>query len=1320
MIRNKALFLHAVFIPFATGILDSSFLRKPVEISLLNKNKNSSINQRRLLQTCVADSYAFNGGCVPCPDGSTSPAGSTSYTACTCLPPQITAGFNILYGDGTSYLGPAVSYGANKIHIIRNPISTNLGPKIVSWTVTTTKPCTIAPFTTYPNNDQSYSNFRGDLWYSIFSYSDTVNITSAGTFTFPWISHAYGDQLVYQPQNSLGWYTSDSNCVSSVSPGSQLLSVLPPNNPWSNLNGYYIDSMFDSSRDRYGKWAIQINTVPSDNPKYIGCSSCSPNFYYLNSSLCAPCPTNSFSPPGSDSVSKCVCVGNLILQNGGCKCDDSRVPLNATYCACKAGYYGSNTCTICSNGDYCPFPSFSKRPCVAGSYCSSPDTITSCKTGSYCPPSSTSENPCPQGKYCPTPSTSISCPAFSICALGSSSILCQPSRVLLDGECVCPSKTFSDQNGNCVACPSKISESDPPECKCGFYYDFEKEIIPTNNPLNITTTGNYLLSNYGSCKSGSCIGASMANGGTGGYFVRNIPSINFTIAAWVSLDNIGINKHFFDVLYSDKGGTKAHAGTGLAVYMNDKDTFTFSDGVSPVTEFYTKNWGSPVHFTFVFTRYSFTVYLNGAQRKNCQMAYWGTNPPSVDNFEPYGTYDDLVILPYAASDAQVSKLYNNGFYSVCPISCNDGKYNSADGKSCIDCPINSYCFSGAINTCPPGTSALAGSSTLAQCVCTVSGSSIINGVCVCSDGKYQNNNNCDLCPASSYCQNNQKFKCPVDTTSVQGATSLAQCEPMQIQVNISIVGASVKMNQSEFKRKLPDSVQVDNYEDQLDVMVGECSAGYYCPIDTTTAIPCPAGTYNNLTGKQAVEDCLPCLVGQFCPIASVLPSSCAAGSYRDTPGATSQADCNTCPSGSYCVVQSVTPTPCPAGTYRSSPGASSQSDCSICSAGSFCLLASVNPTNCQAGTYNPANGSVDETACLVCRAGNYCALASVLPTNCPAGTYGIFEAAVSINDCTVCPTANWCPIASVTPTNCSAGTYGPNVGAISADQCLQCPAGEFCKLATTTPTACTAGSYRSTTGAASQDDCSTCIPANYCPQQSVNPTPCPAGSFRGTPGAAAIGDCATCTTGHFCGLATVTPAECIAGTHRDTTGASSASDCLLCDTGTYSLDLGRDSMCPACVPNSYCSNPTTTRPCPTHTSSIQGSSSLLNCRCDQGYKCAYSKKITAVVTLNTTVSSFSNDVGGVRTSFVNAVATAAGVAASQVSIAGVVSKKGAGRRLLSDEAWDELIDVHTDIEGAERLHQLDQHLNQLHVQHRWEERHSLISTPLMRRPILAS
>jgi hypothetical protein len=137
--------------------------------------------------------------------------------------------------------------------------------------------------------------------------------------------------------------------------------------------------------------------------------------------------------------------------------------------------------------------------------------------------------------------------------------------------------------------------------------------------------------------------------------------------------------------------------------------------------------------------------------------------------------------------------------------------------------------------------------------------------------------------------------------------------------------------------------------------------------------------------------------------------------------------------------------------------------------------------------------------------------------------------------------------------------------------------------------------------------------------------------------------------------------------------------------------------------------------CPLHTTSVAGSSSLLNCRCVQGFRCAYSKRITAVVTLNTTASDFNSNYGGIKTAFVNAVATAAGVSSSQVTIGSVTPKpSGGGRRLLATK--HSFIDVHTIIEGAEKLSGLDRHLGRhsmfLHHSHKWEEAHSLVTHPI--------
>jgi hypothetical protein len=109
-----------------------------------------------------------------------------------------------------------------------------------------------------------------------------------------------------------------------------------------------------------------------------------------------------------------------------------------------------------------------------------------------------------------------------------------------------------------------------------------------------------------------------------------------------------------------------------------------------------------------------------------------------------------------------------------------------------------------------------------------------------------------------------------------------------------------------------------------------------------------------------------------------------------------------------------------------------------------------------------------------------------------------------------------------------------------------------------------------------------------------------------------------------------------------------------------------------------------------------------------------------VVTLNSTTSSFNGDVGGIKTAFINAVASAAGVAYSQVTINSVVAK-GGGRRLLSSGGF---IDVFASVQGAEQLKKLSFHLARhsatLHQGHSWQEAHTVTSTPVSNRGSIRS
>jgi hypothetical protein len=166
---------------------------------------------------------------------------------------------------------------------------------------------------------------------------------------------------------------------------------------------------------------------------------------------------------------------------------------------------------------------------------------------------------------------------------------------------------------------------------------------------------------------------------------------------------------------------------------------------------------------------------------------------------------------------------------------------------------------------------------------------------------------------------------------------------------------------------------------------------------------------------------------------------------------------------------------------------------------------------------------------------------------------------------------------------------------------------------------------------------------------------------------------------------------------------------------------GRYSACPLCLADYFCPTSIISSSCPIHTTSPPGSYSRLNCKCDPGYQCTYYKQITAIVNLNVTYYDFTNNVNGVRTAFLQAMAAAAGVQSSQVIIGQVVTNSRR-RSLLSVRStdhrqWNEpnSVNVHASIRGSIRLRGLDKHMNtrhpNMHISHTWSEAHQIKAQP---------
>ena len=323
--------------------------------------------------------------------------------------------------------------------------------------------------------------------------------------------------------------------------------------------------------------------------------------------------------------------------------------------------------------------------------------------------------------------------------------------------------------------------------------------------------------------------------------------------------------------------------------------------------------------------------------------------------------------------------------------------------------------------------------------------------------------------------------------------------------------------------------------------------------------------------------------------------------------------------------------------------------CVLCPAGTYCPSSGMSvPTTCADGTYSIAPGAVaclatgpgyyakgGDTAATACQAGSYCVGGQGAPVLCAAGTYSPSPA---LSVCTPTPAGYYNDAGQSAPIPCADGTYQPLQGGNSSSACRACSAGYGCPSGSTyqnnNPT-CVVGTYLNLTNST----CLACPSGSFCRQGSTAPTPCGVGTFMGSAGASA---CASASAGYFVSTTGATAqTACAAGSYVSVVGAST---CLLCTAGTNdAVTTGRTTACPLCAANAYCPNGTYAPSCPANTKSSQGATSAISCVCQAGYACSYTKRISATVTLNTTQANFNGDIGGVKSSFLAAIAAAAGV-----------------------------------------------------------------------------
>lgn len=249
-----------------------------------------------------------------------------------------------------------------------------------------------------------------------------------------------------------------------------------------------------------------------------------------------------------------------------------------------------------------------------------------------------------------------------------------------------------------------------------------------------------------------------------------------------------------------------------------------------------------------------------------------------------------------------------------------------------------------------------------------------------------------------------------------------------------------------------------------------------------------------------------------------------------------------------------------------------------CPAGYYCTNSTVMA--CPVGTYQPWEGAVDSRACQPCLSlFTICPLEGMSqPLSClEYDTWAQYEA--------ICSLLTPVPLTiGENKSECPVGYYF-----YQEHKCARCEVGYFCGNGSRQ--LCAEGAFSASTGATA---------CNVCPD--------------GTFATASSSSCTECPLHHHCHHGLKQP--CPRGTYIPYLGASAASSCLPCSLGTYSY--AEATPCVPCPANAVCSNTTTLSPCPLHTVSPEGSTSMLSCVCLAGYQCDYSKQIKLYVPLNAT------------------------------------------------------------------------------------------------------
>ena len=928
---------------------------------------------------------------------------------------------------------------------------------------------------------------------------------------------------------------------------------------------------------------------------------------------------------------------------------------------CPSGYFQDDvqqhTCKLCPSGYYCDLEDkcdgtnyTQPQACPPGHYClngTTHGTEYPCPTGTYNAGTKLESagdcTPCTPGHYCETAGLAAptdACSASFYCTAGAETAtpldgaqggLCPPGAYCPAGSgapVLCPGGTFNSKFGS-----ANLSHCEP--CTAGYYCDQSN----LTGPVNECTAGFY-------CPEGTVTPALVCPFGyhcpVGSPAPVNCPSGTYQDEEGQRGCKTCPEGYYCDLeekcLYASALATNAST-----VQIPDFEDDVMCDGNGTNGTGCSCSCRPPLADvpTYATTTTAFS------QPRQCPPGHYCTNGTAYATQHkcPIGTYSDQTALRSAEECTP----------------CAPGHYCASAGLGVPTgpCAPGFYCVSGAShpaptdnvtgNVCIPGHYCPEGSSFPVPCPAGTFSSGVANA----------NLTQCEPCTAGMYCSGGallqptgpcaETFYCPEGTAEPSLLCPFGyhcpagSAEPLNCPSGFyqDEVGRAVcKVCPAGFYCDLEDKCSGQNFTQPT-----PCPEGHYCPEGTnrSTQYPCPAGTYNNVTGLSAVSGCAACSPGAYCETAGLVkPTGLCDPSYYCLAGATNPAPVDgmtgdICPPGFYCHVGTGAPLACPAGTFSPQTGVADVTGCQPCTSGSYCSDAGlVQPVGlCMEGYYCETGTQVPY---LVCPIGYQCPQGSHSPVVCPAGTYQDQEGKGYCKGCPrgfycdleepcgnstatqprVCPAGHYCPNGTrfATEWPCPAGTFSNRTGVQAPEACSQCLPGYYCEgpglLEPTGPCDpgyyCLAGSDTGTprtlvNGTVRVPSVGDYCPAgSYCPAASPNPQPCPPGTFNPAQGMAAPAACEPCTAGHACTLeglsAPYLPCQagyyCPSGTvfrnlwdNRCPVGhycPAGTAEPRSCPAGLYTSTYGRYT-CWVCPAGFYCAEPpagnaSAPQPCP--------------------------------------------------------------------------------------------------------------------------------------------